>query len=553
MVSRPPPLVLLGFLAFPGFLAPSACTSPRPPNLVAVGRVWTGDSARPWAEAIATRGDAITAVGDSAELLRLAGPETEVLRGAMVVPGFQDDHTHFFWGGFQLRSVDLKDAATPAEFIRRIKEHAATRPDGEWLQGGTWDHELWPGTPLPTRHWIDSVTPNHPVWLGRYDGHMSLANSLALGHAGVDRSTADVDGGQIVRGLGGEPTGVFRDAAQALVARAIPAPSPAQMDSALARALGHAASLGVTGISLVSANWDEVAAFRRARQWGTLTVRTSIYIAMVDWRQAAESLRVNGPGDDWLRVAGVKGLVDGSLGSTTAWFYDPYLDAPSTTGLMVTNLDSLRTWIGQADSAGLQVIVHAIGDRANDWLLGVFDSLARAHPGRERRYRIEHAQHLRAEDIPRFAALGVQASMQPYHAIDDGRWAANRIGPRVRTTYAFRSLLDAGARLAFGSDWTVAPLDPIQGIYAAVTRRTLDGKHPDGWVPEEKISVEEALAAYTIANAWGAYRDLTGRLLPGHRADLALLDRDLATSPPEELGGAKVTHTVVGGRVVYRR
>lgn len=546
MVPRLAPAVFLA-----GLLSAGACRPVAPPDLVAVGRVWTGDSTRPWAEAVATRGDGITAVGDSADLLRLAGPATEVLRGALIVPGFQDDHTHFFWGGFQLSQVDLKDAATPAEFIRRIKQHAATRPEGEWLQGGIWDHEAWPGTPLPTRAWIDSVTPRHPVWLGRYDGHMSLANSLALRLAGVDRFTPDVDGGEIVRGPGGEPTGVFKDAAQSLVAAAIPVPSPEELDHALDGALVYAASLGVTGISLVSANWDEVAAFRRARERGALTVRTAVFLAIEDWRRAAESLRVNGPGDAWLRVAGVKGFTDGSLGSTTAWFFEPYLDTPTTTGLMVTNLDSLRTWIGQADSAGLQVVVHAIGDRANDWLLGVFDSVARAHPGRERRFRVEHAQHLRPEDIPRFAALGVQPSMQPYHAIDDGRWAANRIGSRIRTTYAFRSLLDSGARLAFGSDWTVAPLDPLQGIFAAVTRQTLDGKHPEGWVPEEKIGVDEALRAYTAANAWGAYRDDTGVLRPGLRADLVVLDRDLTRIPPEAIREASVRFTVVGGRVVY--
>ena len=551
-----PPIALLALLAL------LACNGAAP-DLILVGRVWTGDSTRPWAEGFAIEGDSIAAVGDSAEILALAGAGTEVVRGAMVVPGFRDDHTHFFWGGFQLTSVDLKDAATPEEFIRRIAAHAKTLPRGEWIQGGTWDHELWPGTPLPRKEWIDSVTPDHPVFVGRYDGHMSLANSLALRLAGVDRTTVDVPGGEIVRGPprlarplpDGEPTGVFKDAAQSLVQRVIPAPSPERMDSALARALRHAATLGVTGISLVSANWDEVAAFRRARARGALTLRTSVYIAIENWRSAAESLRVNGPGDQWLRVAGVKGFVDGSLGSTTAWFYDPYVDAPQTTGLVVTGLDSLRSWIARSDSAGLQVVVHAIGDRANDWLLGVFDSVATSNGSRDRRFRIEHAQHLRREDIPRFAALTVVPSMQPYHAIDDGRWAEKRIGPeRIKTTYAFRSLLDAGARLAFGSDWTVAPLDPMQGVYAAVTRRTLDGKNPKGWVPEEKITVEEALRAYTVANAWGTYAEgYTGTIRPGFKADIAVLDQDLTAIPPEQIGAAKVVLTVVGGRVVYRR
>lgn len=530
----------------------AACAGPPPADLILVGRVWTGDSARPWAEAVAVHADSIVAVGDSATLLRLVRPETEVLRGAFVMPGFQDDHTHFLNGGFQLASVDLRDADTPEEFIRRIAEHAGGLAPGEWILGGDWDHERWEGTPLPARSWIDSVTPDHPVFVNRLDGHMALANSAALRLAGVGRGTADVPGGEIVRLAGGEPAGVLKDAAMRFVARAIPAPSEAQMDSALRRAMAHAAERGVTAVSHVSATWPEVAAFRRAHARNALTLRIVSYQAIADWRSAADSLRGNGPGDRWLRIAGVKGMVDGSLGSTTAWFDAPYLDAPRTSGLAVTDLDSLRAWIRQADSAGLQVVVHAIGDRANAWLLDVFDSTAAANGPRDRRFRIEHAQHLRMEDIPRFAALGVIPSMQPYHAIDDGRWAAKRIGERIRTTYAFRALLDAGALLAFGSDWTVAPLDPLQGVYAAVTRRTLDGANPEGWVPEEKITVEEALRAYTAANAFGMFLDRTGRLGPGMLADLVVLDQDPTAVSPEGISDVRVRYTVAGGTVVHR-
>jgi predicted amidohydrolase YtcJ len=311
----------------------------------------------------------------------------------------------------------------------------------------------------------------------------------------------------------------------------------------------------VTAVSHVSATWPEIAAIRRARDRGDLTVRIITYHVLADWRSAAESLRVNGPGDDWLRVAGVKGFVDGSLGSTTAWFDQPFSDAPLTSGLTVTDLDSLRSWVGRSDSAGLQVVVHAIGDRANGWLLDLFDSVATANGTRDRRFKVEHAQHLRRADIPRFAALGVIPSMQPYHAIDDGRWAERRIGPeRIKTTYAFRSLLDAGARLTFGSDAPVAFLDPLVGVHAAVTRATLDGKHSGGWVPEEKITVEEALRAYTAANAWGFYLEgKTGVLRQGMKADLAVLDQDLTAIPPEAIKDAKVVATLVGGKVVYRR
>ena len=537
-------------------LALAACSpSSAAPTLIAVGNVWTGDSANPAAQAVSVRGDTIIAVGDSASVLATAGKETRVLRGAMVVPGLMDDHTHFVSWGETLASVDLRDAATPQEFVRRIAAFARTLKPGEWIQGGNWDHERFPGSPLPSRDWVDSVTPDNPVMVSRYDGHMVFANSAAMKAAGIDRSTGNVSGGEITRDASGTPTGIFRDEAMTLVERAVPVPSESQMDSAAARAIRDAAEHGVTGVAFVTAGWPEIAALRRAKAAGTLTLRVSAYPAISDWRNAAETLRVNGPGDAMLRIAGVKGMVDGSLGSTTAWFFEPFSDARHTTGLQVTNIDSLRTWIGRSDSAGLQVVVHAIGDHANAWLLDVYDSVAKAHGARDRRFKVEHAQHLRREEIPRFAALGVQPSMQPYHAIDDGRWAEKRLGPeRIKTTYAFRSLLDAGARLAFGSDAPVAPLDPIQGIYGAVTRATLDGKNPGGWVPQEKITVDEALRAYTEANAWGMYWDkVTGTLRPGFQADLVVLDRDLKAIPPEQIRGVKVVATVVGGRVVFQR
>jgi predicted amidohydrolase YtcJ len=546
-------LVILALFSNP----PAWSQSPggRAADLVAYGRVWTGDSAQPWAEAVAVEGDRIVAVGDSGSIASRVGPKTRVLGGAssMVLPGFMDGHTHFIYGGFQLASVDLRDADSPAEFVRRIEAFATKLTPGEWITGGDWDHERWKGTPLPDRTWIDSVTPQNPVFVSRLDGHMGLANSAALRLAGVTLSTREIPGGTIVRRANGEPTGVLKDEAQNPVLAVIPTPTQSQSDSALSRALAWAASKGVTSVADVSVPWFELAALKRARARGALTTRVSVYVPLAEWRRMADTVRVNGTGDEWLRVAGVKGYVDGSLGSTTALFYQPYNDAPQTSGLMVTPEDSLRAWIGAADSAGLQVVVHAIGERANGLLLQIFDSVAKAHGPRDRRFRIEHAQHLRRQDIQRIGRSGVIASMQPYHAIDDGRWAEKRIGPeRIQTTYAFRSLLDAGARLAFGSDWNVAPLDPILGIYAAVTRQTLDGKHPGGWVPQEKISVEEALRAYTAGNAYGMFAEKTrGRLAPGLLADLVVLDRDLTTTSPEAIEQVKVLATVVDGKVVY--
>jgi predicted amidohydrolase YtcJ len=527
-----------------------------PADLVIYGRVWTGDSLRPWAQAVAVSGEKISAVGDSATIARLVGKGTRVIqRGAMVLPGFMDNHTHFIFGGFQLASVDLRDATSPEELVRRLKVYAAKLRPGEWITGGDWDHERWPGSPLPDRSWIDSVTPNNPVFVNRLDGHMALANTAALKLAHIDKNTPEIPGGTIVRRPGGEPTGVLKDNAQDPVAAVIPTPSVAQSDAAIARAVAWAASKGVTAVSDVSVPWYEVAALKRAHARGTLTTRVAVFVPLQDWHLMADTVKADGVGDDWLRVAGVKGYVDGSLGSTTALFYQPYNDAPGTTGLLVTPEDSLRAWIGSADSAGLQVAVHAIGEKANGLILDIYDSVAQAHGPRDRRFRIEHAQHLRRQDIGRIARLGVIASMQPYHAIDDGRWAEKRIGPeRIKTTYAFRSLLDAGARLAFGSDWTVAPLDPLLGIYAAVTRRTLDGKNPGGWIPEQKITVEEALRAYTTGDAYAVFaEDRRGKLAPGYLADIVVLDQDLTRIRPEAIQDARVMTTLVGGKIIYQR
>lgn len=534
-----------------------ACDTGPTADLVVYGRVWTGDSAHPWAAAVAMRGDTILAVGDSAELRSFVGTATQqiVTPGGFVTPGFMDDHVHLFGGGFQLASVDLRDADSPEEFTRRIKAFVVTQRAGEWILGGDWDHERWPGAPLPDRAWIDSVTPDNPVFVSRLDGHMALANSAALAAAGLTREAREIPGGTIVRRRDRQLTGLFKDEAMGPVFAVVPVLSPSQLDSSLVRAMRHAASLGVTAVSSVSTGWDEIAALRRARERGALTLRVSNYIPLSAWRSMADSVKALGPGDDWIRTAGVKGFVDGSLGSTTALMLQPYLDEPGTRGLFVTPEDSLRRWIAAADSAGLQVVVHAIGDRANALLLDTFDSVARAHGPRDRRFRIEHAQHIRAADIPRFAALGVIPSMQPYHAADDGRWAAKRIRPElIRTTYAFRSLLDSGARLIFGSDWTVAPLDPRLGLEAAITRQTLDGRNPEGWVPEEKITLEEALRAYTTANAYAVFAESSrGRLAPGYHADLVVFDRDLTKVAPGRIHEAVVKLTVVGGKVVFQR
>ena len=535
-----------------------AACSPKADLVIQNGRVWTGlSTGRGQPGAVAIGGDKILAVGDSSDIARYIGSKTQVIDadGGLIMPGFADGHTHFINGGFQLASVNLRDAATPQEFVHRLKEYAAHLKPGEWITGGDWDHTLWRGTPLPQHGWIDSVTPNNPVFVNRLDGHMALANSAAMRAAGVTKATAAPGGGEIPRNTAGEPIGIFKDQAMGLIGRVIPDPSPEQRDSALARALVYAASLGVTATAHVSASWADLASYRRLQRANRLTMRAFLYFAIEAWRSVAESVSRGGTGDDWVRIAGVKGFMDGSAGSRTAYFFEPFSDSAGYRGLMQQPESDMRAWIGAADSAGLQLAVHAIGDRANAILLAIYDSVTHAHEPRDRRFRIEHAQHLRAEDIQKFGARRVVASMQPYHAIDDGRWLVVRIGPeRIKTTYAFRSLLDSDAPLAFGSDWTVAPLDPMLGVYAAVTRRTLDDKNPGGWVPEQKITVGEALRAYTYGNAWATFNEQKwGTLATGRFADIVVLDRDPFGVPAESLGTIKPRYTFVGGRLVYQK
>ncbi|MFB3131560.1 MAG: amidohydrolase [Rhodothermales bacterium] len=521
------------------------------------GLIWTGAREEPWAEALAVHEGALLDVGPAArvEALRQAGTRVVDLGGRFVVPGFIDNHTHFLSGGFQLASVELRDADTPGEFARRLGAFAATVSEGRWILGGDWDHERWGGE-LPRRAWIDSLTAAHPVFVSRLDGHMALANSKALALAGLTRETPDPEGGAIVRDPDtGEPTGILKDAAMALVARVVPDPSEEERDEALERAMAHALSLGVTQVHDVGSlgGWTDLATYRRAQAQGRLRLRIYAFVPLGAWQRLDAYVRQHGLGDDWLRWGGLKGFVDGSLGSTTAWFYAPYTDAPETSGLLVTDTTALRRDILEADAHGLHLAVHAIGDRANDWLLDCFAEAVAQNAPRDRRFRIEHAQHLTPEAVARFARQGVVPSMQPYHAIDDGRWAEKRIGPeRIETTYAFRALLEAGAALTFGSDWTVAPISPLEGIYAAVTRRTLDGAHPEGWVPQQKITVEEALRAYTAANAYAGFQEARlGTLEPGKGADFVVLSGNLFEMNPEDITSVRVLRTVVGGQNQY--
>lgn len=531
------------------------------------GRVWTCDPQQPMAEAVAVAGSRIVAVGRDAEIATFAGSETKVidLAGRLVLPGFNDAHVHFYIGGDTLTSVDLRDVKNPSEFRETLDRFVATRPVGEWILNGSWDQERWETPQLPTAAMIDDVTPDHPVWVNRSDGHMMLANSVAMRLAGVDRHTADVPGGEITRDAGGNPTGIFKDAAKSLIDHAIPVPSKAHIRSAILAAQQHALSYGVTSVQdmgVLGSHGAEtmvevLRVYQELDRAGELKIRISAHLPLPEWRRLGNAGIMSNFNSGRLQIGAVKSFSDGSLGSTTAWFFDPYSDAPHTCGLPSEELieaEDMYRNLRDADRAGLQLTIHAIGDRANSVILDMCERLVRENGVRDRRTRIEHAQHLRPQDIARFKELNVIASVQPYHCIDDGRWAVRRIGQeRARTTYAFRSLMDAGATVAFGSDWWVAPINPLLGIYAAVTRRTIDGCSPDGWVPEQKVSVEDAVRAFTMNAAYASGEEsVKGSITPGKLADMVVLSEDIFAIDPVHIADVKVAMTLFDGKIVYR-
>ncbi len=526
--------------------------------VVTHAKIWTGDASRPEAEAVAVRGDRIVAVGTADEMAAWAGPATRVIdaAGARVVPGFNDSHVHFVGGGLQLDYVDLRDAPTPQEFARRIGERAQTTPAGEWVLGGDWDDQNWTPPALPARELIDAVTPGTPVFVNRFDGHMALANTVALTLAGVTEATADPPGGQIVRDAQGRPTGVLKDAAMGLVNKMIPALTRERRLRAIRRALAHAASLGVTSVRDMGPDAGDMAAYAELAERGELTARLSVAPSELQWEAQAHLGIRRGFGSPFYRLGAVKGFADGSLGSTTAYFFEPYTDAPSQRGLLADEMipiEGMQARLTGADAAGLQLCIHAIGDQAISIVLDLFEGVERANGLQDRRFRIEHAQHVAPKDFNRFASLKVIAAVQPYHAIDDGRWAGRRIGPeRIKTTYPFRTFLDRGVRLALGSDWPVAPLSPILGIYAAVTRATLDGKNPGGWVPEQKITVAEAVRGYSETAAFAEFEEGDkGTIAAGKLGDMVILSDDIFHIEPARIRGVTVRTTIVGGKIVY--
>jgi predicted amidohydrolase YtcJ len=539
-------------------LTVEAQTKPSASLIVTNAAVYTVDKNHPKAEAVAVIGDRIVAVGSRGDIDLWRGPQTTVIDagGKLLLPGFNDAHVHFIQGGAQLEQVELTDAATPEEFAKRIGAQAKNTAKGEWILGGRWDETKWPKQELPTKDLVDPVTGGTPIFVDRYDGHEALANSAAMKLAGIDASTPEVPGGVIVRDANGNPTGVFKDAAMPLIYKAVPPMTHEQRLRVARAATRYAASLGVTSVQHMNPDFADVGVYSELAEKGELTTRMYAVPMETDWRDQAKVGIRHAWGSSYLRLGAVKGYADGSLGSRTAYMFEPFTDDPGNRGLLSDEMHpptAMRDRLMQADAAGLQIRIHAIGDRAISTMLDIFADIEKEHGYHDQRFTIEHAQHMAQKDFERFAKLHVIASMQPYHAIDDGRWAERRLGrERARYSYAWRSFLDHGVALAFGTDWPVAPLDPLQGIYAAVTRATLDGKNPGGWIPEEKITLPEAVEAYTIGAAFAEFQEnKKGSITPGKLADMVVLGENIFEIKPEAIRNVKVKTTILGGRVIY--
>ncbi len=545
-------------------LTPTADMPVSADLVVLNAKIWTANPEAPQAEAMAIWQGRILAIGTAEQVKPFIGQNTKTLdaQSHRVVPGFFDSHLHFLGGGLQLARVDLKNCETEEEFAKRLKEFDENTPRDRWLLGGNWDHERTFSGKLPTAALLDKYIKNRPVFLRRYDGHMALANSAAMNIAGISASLADPPGGVIGRLEDGTtPSGILKDNAMDLVEKFVPEATTEEIREAIQAAMKACAEQGITSVQDMEGSdpatrrlyFRSLQKLEKAKQ---LTVRIDVRWPIA-FQNELKTLGIEaGFGSDYLRVGGLKGYMDGSLGSSTAKMHKPYIGEGENTGVFVTEPADMLAMVKSADAAGLAVAVHAIGDEANTRLLDLYEATAKANGERDRRFRIEHAQHLLPKDIARFGKQKVIASMQPFHVSDDGRWAENRVGKeRCASSYAFRSLLDSGAVIAFGSDWPVAELAVFQGINSAVNRTTLDGKYPNGWFPEQAITIEEALTAYTSASAFAAGVDKQrGRLVLGADADFVFLEADPLAKPlTKPLGENRVNTTVVGGKVVYQR
>jgi predicted amidohydrolase YtcJ len=536
-----------------------AQSKPTADLIITNAKIWTVDAKQPTAEAVAVSGDRILAVGSAADIDALRGPDTKVIDagGKLVLPGFNDAHVHFTDGGRQLDSVQLNDATSTQEFVQRIAEQIQKTPKGEWITGGDWDETKWTPAKLPTKDLIDPISGDVPVFLHRHDGHMALANSVVLRLAGITEKTPDPVGGIIVHDEKGQPTGALKDAALQLVYRIMPAMPQQQRMRAIKTALAYAASLGVTSVQHMNPEYADIAVYAELLRRGELTTR--VYAAPLITHGVEDQAKIGidrAFGTSYLRIGAVKAYADGSLGSRTAYMFEPFSDEPGNRGLLgaqMQPLSMMRDRMMQADAAGIQICTHAIGDQAISMTLDLYHDVLKAHHGSDHRFRIEHAQHVAAKDFDRFAQLDVIASVQPYQAVDDGRWAEARIGhDRASRTYAFRTFLNHGVHIAFGTDWDVVPLNPLLGVYAAVTRAPVDGSMPNGWFPEQKLTVAEAVQAYTMGSAYAEFQENEkGSITPGKLADMVILSDDIFSINPRKIREVTVLKTFVGGKMIW--
>lgn len=528
----------------------SKCQAPKleADTIITNAKIFQSDIA-PFATTLIIKDGKILEIGEAGLKDKYTSGNILDMGGRVILPGFIDTHVHLMSGANNLLSVQLRDAKTQEEFINRIGEYAKTLPEGEWIIGGDWDHENWGGE-WPQSQWIDSISMKNPVWINRLDGHMSLANSLAMELAGISKWEAVV-GGEMVRDRRGKLTGLFRDNAMSKIEQSVPIPSREVEMKQLKNALTYLNSHGVTTVHDMGL-LRNLELYEQARKDSMLSVRIYSFLPLGDV-MAANEKRNTFIQDEFLKMGGLKGFVDGSLGSHTAAFFKPFTDSPADSGFFITPPKVLESSIRLADSLHFQLAIHAIGTKANHTILNIFETLDSSN--KDRRLRIEHAQHLIPQDFNRFAELNVIPSMQPYHAIDDGRWAEKVIGPeRAKGTYAFNSLLQAESKLAFGSDWFVAPAIPIMGIYAAVTRRTLDGAHPEGWVPSQKITLEEAIKCYTINGAYAGFDEMNkGSLETGKFADFVILSQDIFNIESYKIKEVQIDQTWVDGKMVFKR
>ncbi|MHB8337212.1 MAG: amidohydrolase [Ignavibacteriaceae bacterium] len=522
------------------------------------GKIFTVNEMQPFAESVVTRGNKILFVGSNADAKYFIDASTEVINlyGKLMLPGFIDSHVHFIAGGFYLLGLDLRPAKSTGEFISILKEYVNSNKE-KWITGGNWSHQDWETKSLPSKDMIDDFSGDTPIFIFRMDGHLVLANSLALKLAGITKDTQNPDGGIIEKNpLTGEPTGILKDNAIQLISSIIPFPSQKEYNQSGLAALEEAKRFGVTSVHDITLKNDFIT-YQNLNKDKKLTCRIYTRLPITDYKSLIDSGVLYDFGNERIKIGSLKAFSDGSLGAGTAWFFENYKDSKTNSGLpmdIVSN-GNLEKWAIEADRNQLQLSIHAIGDKANSYVLDLLGIIQKTNPVWDRRFRVEHAQHVRKIDIKRLASLNAIVSAQPYHSFDDGAWADMKINEhQLQEAYSFKSFLEEGIKLCFGSDWTVAPINPLLGIYSAVTRQTAGGKYKNGWIPEEKISVEDSIKCYTINGAFASFEEnIKGSIQAGKLADMIVLSEDILSIEPDKIKDVQVDMTIFDGEIIYQK